>query len=328
MKHLNCNRKILLTGATGFVGRHLCVRLEAERCQVRCAVRNQSPMEDSVEVGDIGSDTQWGQALAGIDTVIHLAARAHIMHDTASDPLAEFRRVNVDATLNLARQAAAAGVKRFIFLSSVKVNGEETASGQPFTEQDSPAPQDPYGISKHEAEEGLRRLSAGTGLEVVVIRPPLVYGPGVKGNFASMMRWISKGIPLPLGAIHNQRSLIALDNLIDFIITCIDHPAAANQTFLVADGEDLSTTELLRRVGQAMNKPARLIPVPRSVLKLGARLLGKQAMAQRLCGNLQVDISKAREMLGWEPPVGVDEGLEKATANLAHAKPQSREEKL
>lgn len=306
---------ILLTGATGFVGGGLCLRLQSEGREVRCSVRNQFSIVNSVVVGDICPDTQWGEALADVDTVIHLAARAHIMHDTASDPLAKFRLVNVDATLNLARQAAAEGVNRFIFLSSVKVNGEETISGQKFNEQDAPEPQDPYGISKHEAEEGLRRLSTETGMEVVIIRPPLVYGPGVKGNFLSMIRSISKGIPLPLGAIHNQRSLVALDNLVDFIITCIDHPAAANQTFLVADGEDLSTTDLLRRVGLAMGKPARLFPLPAGLLKLGAALLGKKDVAQRLCGNLQVDISKAREILGWEPVISVENALKKQLVN-------------
>lgn len=304
--------KILITGATGFVGRELCSRLQTEGRDIRCAVRHVSSLQNSVVVGAIDADTEWAEALKGIDTVVHLAARVHVMNESASDPLAEFRSVNVDATLNLARQAAAVGVKRFIFLSTVKVNGEETTLDHPFTEQDAPHPQDPYGISKYEAEEGLRRVAEATGLEVVIIRPPLVYGPGVKGNFESMMRWISKGVPLPLGSITNQRSLVALDNLVDFIITCIDHPAAAGQTFLVADGEDLSTTELLCRVGQAMGKPARLVPVPVCLLKFGARLLGKQAVAQRLCGNLQVDIAKAREVLGWTPPVSVDEGLKKA----------------
>ena len=308
---------ILITGATGFVGRELCSRLESEERDVRCVVRELSSMANSVVVGDIGPDTHWDEALKGVDTVIHLAARVHVMKDDSSDPLAEFRRVNVDATLNFARQAAAAaGVKRFIFLSTVKVNGEETTTGHPFNEGNPPYPLDPYGISKHEAEEGLRLLAEETGLEVVIIRPPLVYGPGVKGNFASMLHWIAKGIPLPLGAIHNQRSLVALDNLVDLIITCIDHPAAANQTFLVADGEDLSTTELLRRVGLAMGKPARLVPVPVGLLKFGAALLGKRGMAQRLCGNLQVDISKARDVLGWTPQVSVVEGLGKTVIGL------------
>ena len=238
------------------------------------------------------------------------------MHDTDGDPLAAYRVVNTEGTINLARQAAAAGVRRFVFISSVKVNGEETSPGQPFTEEDEPAPLDPYGISKLEAEQGLRDLATATGMEVVIIRPPLVYGPGVKANFLTMMRWLNKGVPLPFGALDNRRSLVALDNLVDFIITCIDHPAAAKQTFLVADGEDLSTTELLRRVGRAMGKPVRLIPVPMGLLQAGARLLGKQEMARRLCGSLQVDITKARTLLGWKPPVAVDEGLRRAVAGV------------
>lgn len=306
---------VLITGSSGFVGRRLVTRLKDTSCRLRCSVRGSSQEKDVVSVGDIGPETIWGEALIDISTVIHLTARVHIMKDEVPDPLAEYRKVNVEGTLNLARQAAQAGVKRFIFISSIKVNGEQTLLGKPFTSGDTPAPEDPYGISKNEAEQGLQQLAQETGMEVVIIRPPLVYGPGVKGNFRSIMRLINKGIPLPLGAIHNQRSLVGLENLVDFIITCIDHPAAANQTFLVADGEDLSTTDLLRRVGQAMGKPARLIPVPMSVLKFGARLLGKQALAQRLCGNLQVDISKARQLLGWEPPVSVDEGLRRAVAS-------------
>ena len=245
--------------------------------------------------------------------MIHTAARVHVMHDAATDPLSEYRRVNVQGTLHFARQAAAAGVKRFVFLSSIKVNGEATQVGQTFMADDAPAPQDPYGISKMEAEAGLREISAQTGMDVVIIRPPLVYGSGVKANFAAMMRWLSCGVPLPLGAItHNRRSLVALDNLVDLIVTCITHPAAANQTFLVSDGEDLSTTDLLRRMGQALGKPARLLPVPPALLKLGAALLGKPELAQRLCGSLQVDISKTRQLLGWCPPLSVDEGLRRA----------------
>jgi len=240
------------------------------------------------------------------------------MHETANDPLAEFRKVNVDGTLNLARQAAAAGVRRFIFISSIKVNGEGSALGAPYLADAKPAPADPYGISKMEAEQGLRALAAETGMEVVIIRPVLVYGPGVKANFRSMMSWLNKGVPLPLGAIHNQRSLVALDNLVDLIVTCIDHPAAANQTFLVSDGEDLSTTELLRRMGAALGKPARLLPVPAFMLQAGAALLGKRDMAQRLCGSLQVDISKTRELLNWTPPVSVDQALAKTAAHFLH----------
>lgn len=309
--------KVLITGSTGFVGRRLHARLAIEGRGLRCAVRKPSRDANALSVGDIGPDTRWDEALQGVDTVIHAAARAHIMKDEVPDSLAEYRKVNVEGTLNLARQAAQAGVKRFIFISSIKVNGEQTPLGEPFTADNTPAPEDSYGLSKHEAEQGLQQLAQETGLEVVIIRPPLVYGPGVKGNFASMVRLIEKGIPLPLGAIHNKRSLVALDNLVDLIITCIDHPAAANQVFFAGDGEDMSTTELLSGVAKAMGKPARLIPVPMGVLKFGARLLGKQAIAQRLCGNLQVDISKARKLLGWSPPVNVDEGLRRAVRSNA-----------
>jgi nucleoside-diphosphate-sugar epimerase len=299
--------KVLITGSTGFVGRRLHARLATEGRDLRCAVRTPSPDENSIAVGDIGPDTQWDEALHEVGTVIHTAARAHIMKDEVPDPLAEYRKVNVDGTLNLARQAAEAGVKRFIFISSIGVNGNQSTT--PFTEQDPPAPHDLYAISKYEAEQGLQQLAKETEMEVVIIRPPLVYGPNAPGNFGSLMRLVEKGLPLPLGAIHNKRSLVALDNLVDLIITCIDHPAAANQVFLAGDGEDLSTTELLRGVANAMGKPARLIPVPAGVLMLGATVLGKKAMAQRLLGSLQVDISKAREVLGWEPVVSVEEGM-------------------
>ncbi len=259
----------------------------------------------------------WQQALAGVETIVHLAARVHVMRDAAADPLTEFRWVNVRGTLNLARQAAAAGVRRFVFLSSVKVNGEGTLTpdsslgerGRVYKESDPPAPQDAYGISKHEAELGLREIAAETGMGVVIIRSPLVYGPEVKANFQALMRAVAQGIPLPLGAIHNRRSLVALDNLVDFIRICIEHPAAVNETFLVSDGEDLSTTELIRRLARAMGRPARLIPVPTTVLIAGATLLGKRKMVARLCGSLQVDISKARARLNWSPPVTVDDAL-------------------
>jgi nucleoside-diphosphate-sugar epimerase len=249
-----------------------------------------------------------------VNVIVHLAARVHVMHDTATDPLAAFRAVNVDGTLNLARQAAATGVKRFVFISSVKVNGESTQFERAFTEADAPNPQDAYGQSKHEAEQGLRQLSAATGMEVVIIRPPLVYGPAVKANFAALMRAVQRRWPLPLGAVRNQRSLVALDNLVDFIFTCITRPQAANQTFLVSDGQDLSTTELVRVMAQAAWVPARLLPVPVWALQAGATLLGKGDAVHRLCGNLQVDISKARSLLGWVPPVSVEEGLRRAMA--------------
>ncbi len=268
-------------------------------------------------------DTDWTHTLTKVNTDIHLAARVHIMSDSAADPLAEFRFMNTAVTLNLARQATAAGVRRFIFLSSVKVNGEFTQHDQPFTAADICHPDDPYAVSKYEAEQGLIEIAVQTGMEIVIIRPPLVYGPGVKGNFLSMMRWLHKGIPLPLGAVHNQRSLVALDNLIDLITVCIDHPAAANQTFLVSDGEDLSTPELLQRLGAALGKPARLLPVPQSLLETILNLLGKHAIAQRLCGNLQIDISKTRDRLGWTPPVSVDQAL-RQTAQAYLQKMESR----
>jgi nucleoside-diphosphate-sugar epimerase len=300
--------KIILTGASGFVGSRLFSELKQDfRFQVvgLCRSGDRSGL---CAVGDLQQADLSTFLLEG-DVLIHAAARAHIMNDEVSDPLTEYRRVNVESTLNLARQAATAGAKRFIFISSIKVNGEGTPPGQPYTADDIPAPQDPYGISKMEAEQGLRALSQETGMEVVIIRPVLVYGSGVKANFRSMMNWLNKGIPLPLGAIPNKRSLVALDNLVDLIMTCIDHPAAANETFLVSDGEDLSTSELLRRMGAALDKPARLLPVPAGLLQLGAGLLGKRAVAQRLCESLQVDISKTRSLLGWSPVVSVDDAL-------------------
>ena len=240
------------------------------------------------------------------------------MHESASDPLSEFRKVNVESTLHLARIAASASVKRFIFISSIKVNGEQTQPGQPFRATDTPSPQDPYGISKMEAEIGLRAIARETGMEVVIIRPPLVYGPGVKANFASMVKWLQRGVPLPLGAIHNRRSLVALDNLVDLIVTCIHHPAAANQTFMVSDGEDVSTTELLQRMGDALGKPARLLPVPQSVLEWGARLAGKPELAQRLFSSLQVDIDATRQILGWAAPVSLEQGLLQVAHSVQH----------
>jgi nucleoside-diphosphate-sugar epimerase len=310
-------RHLLITGATGFVGKAVCEQAVHHGLSVKGALRIRVAVPSCIEpfvVGEINGLTGWGNALRDVNVVVHLAARVHVMNDTEADPLTAFRAVNVDGPLNLARQAAAAGVKRFVFISSVKVNGESTQMGQAFTEADAPNPQDAYGHSKAEAEQGLRQLSADTGMEVVIIRPPLVYGPGVKANFAALMRAVQRGWPLPLGAVHNQRSLVALDNLVDFIVTCITHPQAANQTFLVSDGQDLSTTELVRGMAQAAGVHARLLPVPVWALQAGASLLGKGNAVQRLCGNLQVDMSKACSLLGWVPPVSVEEGLRRTMA--------------
>lgn len=310
---------VLVTGVSGLVGRAVERRLGFLGCPVMGAARHGHRLSSGSEAftAALLPDQNWSAVLVDCRAVIHLAARVHVMRDTAGDPLSAFREVNTAGTLNLARQAAAAGVRRFVFVSSVKVNGEQTTPDHPFHHDAAPAPQDPYGISKREAEDGLRAIAAQTGMDVVIMRPPLVYGPGVKANFATLMRAVQRGLPLPLASVtHNRRSLVALDNLVDLLITCLDHPAAANQTFLVSDGEDLSTADLLRRLGRAMNKPARLFPVPVPLLRAGAALLGKRDVAQRLLGNLQVDITHTRETLGWTPPISVDEGLRRAVAGL------------
>jgi UDP-glucose 4-epimerase len=302
--------KVLVTGANGFVGRAVLDRLRRDGHAVRAAIRTADTLPPGVErtAGDLHSDRDWSDSLHGVDVVIHLAARVHVMRDTAADPLDEYRRVNVDGTVNLASCAAAAGVRRIVYVSTLKVNGE---AGR-FTEHDEPAPAGPYAQSKHEAEVALRRIADEHRLEVVIIRPPLVYGPGVQANVGLLMRAIAHGIPLPLGAIRNQRSLIAIDNLVDFITACLAHSAAANETFLVADGEDLSTPDLVRRLARAMGRPARLFPMPSSLLRLGAALCGRRDDADRLLDSLQADISKARTRLSWFPPVSVDEALRRA----------------
>jgi nucleoside-diphosphate-sugar epimerase len=302
---------ILVTGATGLVGKALCTELVG-RFNVRAALRAPGKMSTGVEqiaVGPVNRDTDWTSALNGQNVVIHLAARVHVMNEVASDSLAEFREVNVEGSLQLARQAARAGVKRMLFVSSVKVNGESSPPGKAFVESDTPMPVDFYGLSKLEAENGLRDIATETGLELVIIRPPLVYGPGVKANFAALLRVVQRGLPLPLNAVHNQRSLVGLDNLVNFLITCSTHPLAAGNTFFVSDGQDLSTTELIRRMADAVQVPARLFKLPVWMLESAATLVGRREVVRRLCGNLQVDISKARSRLGWVPPVSVDEGL-------------------
>ncbi|WP_421527248.1 UDP-glucose 4-epimerase family protein [Pseudomonas brenneri] len=319
------SQSIFLTGATGFVGGAVLRRLAADGFSVTAAVRNgsQGVKEDVDTVRfDSFEGASWSEHLTGIDAVVHCAARVHVMNDTVTDPLAAFRKVNVEGTLNLARQAAEAGVRRFVFVSSIKVNGEGTEPGKPYTADDHPEPRDPYGVSKMEAEQGLRDLAGRTAMEVVIIRPVLVYGPGVKANFLNMMRWLDKGVPLPFGAIHNGRSLVALDNLVDLIVTSIVHSGAANQTFLVSDGEDLSTTQLLRRMALALDKSARLLPVPSWILSTVANLLGKKSLSQRLCGSLQVDISKTRSLLQWTPPVSVDNALKVAAEHYMEHKKQ------
>ena len=296
----------LITGSSGFLGNACLNRLCEDTFPAFGLERTGEPRQ-GILIGDFS--TVASDLLTRFDCIIHCAARAHIMKDSVADPLTEYRKVNTDGTLNLARQAAAAEVKRFIFISSIKVNGEQTEPGQPFRPDDEANPIDPYGLSKWEAEQGLQQIAQETGMEVVIIRPPLVYGPGVKGNFANLIKLVGKGLPLPLGIIHNRRSMIALDNLVDLIITCIDHPNAANQVFLASDGQDLSTTELLQGLAQAMGTPSRLLPIPGALLSLAASVLGKKSIADRLLGSLQVDISKTRDLLNWAPPISVDEGL-------------------
>lgn len=311
--------RTLVTGASGFVGTGVIRCLVGDPNQQIVATFRSNPSAASAHVralaiGDLGPHTDWRAALEGVTSAIHLAARVHVLHDVAAEPLADFRRVNVEGTLQLARQCAAAGVRRFVYVSSIKVNGESTGRGRPFRADDTPQPVDAYAISKHEAEQALHKLAAATGMELVVIRPPLVYGPGVRANFRSMMGWLRRGVPLPLGAIDNRRSLVALDNLCDLIVTCVRHPAAAGQTFLAGDGEDVSTPELLQRLGRALGHPARLLPVPPGLLRASFALLGKSEVARRLCSSLQVDIGPTRERLGWRPAIGLDEGLHRAAA--------------
>lgn len=303
--------RVLVTGATGFVGQALCQDLTRRGWQLRAAIRNQSGLPAGCEpcvIGDIGPDTDWTEALDGVGGVVHLAARVHVMRERARDPLVAFRRINVEGTLHLAGAAIRAGVGRFVFLSSVKALGEKTPDG-PWTDATPPKPVDPYGVSKWEAEAGLREMGERAGMDVVILRPPLVYGPGVKGNFRTLMGLIQRGVPLPIGGIGNRRSLIYLGNLVDAIEACLSHAAAAGQTYLVRDGEDLSTPELVHRLALALGRRPRMLPVPAAMLKLAASCLGRGAAAERLLGSLTIDDSRLRADLAWRPPFTVEQGL-------------------
>ena len=309
---------VLVTGATGFVGRALLTHLQTHpQFDVRAAVRPSAVKRlpsgvKQIFVGALDANTDWHAALAGMDAVVHLAARVHVMHEHANDPLQAFRQINVAGSVRLAQMAAQAGVRRLVFISSIKVNGEATPARHSFNETSPCAPQDSYSISKLETEHALRTVAQATGLELTILRPPLVYGRGVRANFAALARAVARGVPLPLGSIDNQRSLLCVDNLVDLITTCLTHPAAAHQTLMASDGEDLSTTALVQRIARAMDRPAHLLPAPVWMLMTAATLLGQRGAAQRLCGNLQIDSSKARALLGWAPPFTVDEGLRRA----------------
>jgi nucleoside-diphosphate-sugar epimerase len=300
---------ILVTGANGFVGRALCRDLAGRGLPVRAAVRGRGTLEGAVAVGDLADETDWSKALDGVEVVVHLAARVHVMHETLSDPLAAFRAVNVGASLNLARQCLAHGVKRFVYVSSIKVNGEVTQPGLPFRHDDLPRPQDPYGISKLEAERGLMALAESRGLELVIVRPPLVYGPGVGANFGKMIEWVRRGVPLPLGAVHNRRALVYIDNLTDLLVAACRHRGAANRVLLVSDGTDVSTTTMLNVIAAALGRPSRLMPVPARLVGSVAGVLGQRSAAQRLLGSLELDIVATQRWLGWAPPVGFEQAI-------------------
>lgn len=307
---------LLVTGANGFVGHAFCEAAKRHDLLVRAALRKgkQCPADiECVYIDDIDMTTNWSGLLTGIDVVVHLAARVHVMHENTSDPMAEFRRVNVGGTEHLARDAASNGVRRFVFVSSIKVNGEETTDGARYSEQSPALPHDFYGISKWEAEQALHRVARETGMEVVIVRPPLVYGPGVKGNFERMLSVVARGIPMPFASVSNLRSLIYVDNLAEALVTCAIHPAAAGQMYMVSDGEDISTPDLLRRLAVGIGVPSRLVACPPGLLSLAGRLIGKSGQLDRLLGSLRVDSGKIRSDLNWVPRYSLQQGLQ-ATA--------------
>lgn len=309
--------RFLVTGANGFVGKYLCAELLRQGQLVRAAVRSASSPIPDIEVVTISAmdgETNWENALRDVDVVIHLAARVHVMREAASDPQAEFLKVNLHGTANLAQQAVAAGVKRFVYVSSIKVNGEQAAEAQPFAESDNPNPQGPYALSKFQAEQALQRIAQETGLEVVIVRPPLVYGPGVKGNFISLLAAIERGIPLPLAGARNARSLIYIGNFVDALIMCAFHPAAAGQVYLVSDGEDISTAILVENIAKALGRKSRSFYFPPTLLSAAAVLLGRAQQVDRLFGSLCVNGEKIRRELAWTPPYTLEQGL-RATAD-------------
>jgi len=309
------NKLVAVTGATGFVGRSIIATLRMKGYSVREITRNR-PGLSSVAVGEIGPNTDWSRALAGVSCVIHAAARVHITHDNSVNPLELYRIINVKGTTRLANQALLAGVRRIVFVSSVKVNGERTKLGAPFDAEGMPSPEDAYGLSKFEAEQALSKIAISTGLEVVVVRPPLVYGPGVKANFAQLISAVRCGIPLPFSGITNQRSFVGIDNLVDLLLVCTEHPLAPGRKFMVSDGNDLSTPELVTKLAGLLRRSPRLFPMPRLLLSLGGRLTGRISVIERLTESLQVNIQPTINTLGWTPRVSVDEGLARTLANF------------
>lgn len=307
---------VLLTGATGFVGSKLLdILIDKDYNVCPVARRNTVALDkySPFQINELNSANDWTDALDEIDVVVHCAARVHVMNETAADPEKEFLVVNTDATLNLAKQSAESGVRRFVFISSIKVAGERSELDKPLRESDEPTPLDPYGYSKHLAEIGLRKIAEETGMEVVILRPSLIYGPGVKANFETMMKWLVKGIPLPLGGIKNKRSLLSLTNFIDFIVLCIEHPNAANETFFVSDGCDLSTSELLQKLGLALGKKPLLLPIPGRLLNTILCAIGLSSFSNRLLGSLQVSMDKASNILDWKPKITIEEGLKETS---------------